>query len=88
MNKLLYCAALMVATTACGPALHPFYTSSDLYEDAALEGRWTNNEDTFDYCVRPRIRNCGTRPTPTAGRHYLTNLVSVSLRNSTAPWSP
>ena len=49
MNKLLYCAALMVATTACGPALHPFYTSSDLYEDAALEGRWTNNEDTFEF---------------------------------------
>lgn len=42
-------AIIAAATSGCGPALHPFFTSSDLYEDPALEGRWTNGEDTWEF---------------------------------------
>lgn len=41
-------SAALLWTTACGPALHPFYTSSDLYEEPLIEGFWTNGEETWE----------------------------------------
>ncbi len=41
--------AALFATSACGPALQPFYTQSDLYDDPALEGYWTNGSDTWEF---------------------------------------
>lgn len=46
---LVIALAAMAGNTGCGPALQPFFTSSDLYEDPALEGRWTNGEDTWEF---------------------------------------
>jgi len=42
-------AAIVIAgTTGCGPALHPFYTNSDLYEDPRIEGRWTDGKEGWE----------------------------------------
>jgi hypothetical protein len=40
--KLLGLLLILSIATGCGPALQPFFTSSDLYEDPALEGRWNS----------------------------------------------
>ena len=40
--------AAILLTSACGPALHPFYTSGDLYEEPVIEGYWTNGDDTWE----------------------------------------
>jgi hypothetical protein len=49
-KKLLYALALALSmTTGCGPALQPFFTSSDLSEDPALEGRWKSGDDMFEF---------------------------------------
>ena len=63
--KLFGLALVLVAvfaTTGCGPALQPFFTSSDLYEDPALEGRWVNDEETWEFLRtgdgRYRVAQC------------------------------
>jgi hypothetical protein len=39
----------LIVTTGCGPALQPFYTASDLFEDPALEGRWTDGKESWEF---------------------------------------
>jgi hypothetical protein len=50
--KMLLCGLTLLFSifgcTGCGPALHPFFTSSDLYEDPALEGRWVQGEQMWE----------------------------------------
>jgi hypothetical protein len=41
-------AILIAGTTGCGPALHPFYTNTDLYEDPRIEGRWTDGKEGWE----------------------------------------
>ncbi len=60
--KMLGLVLVLVTTIGCGPALHPFYTSSDLYEDLALEGRWINGEEAWEFLRtgdgRYRVAEC------------------------------
>ena len=39
-------SAAVAALTGCGPALQPFYSPGDLYQEPRLEGRWVHENET------------------------------------------